>query len=96
MENSNAVIPKLSAWSGSLARGGPSQKVTTVVISLGNFWRFGQEVACERCSHMEVRQYLRDFFFSIRDGFVEEGCANLQKEFPWNYPLAIKTATEKF
>ena len=41
MENSNAVIPKLSAWSGSLARGGPSQKVTTVVISLGKFWRFG-------------------------------------------------------
>ena len=29
-ENSNAVIPKLSAWSRSLTRGGPSQKVTTV------------------------------------------------------------------
>ena len=35
-------------------------------------------------------------FFFLRDGFVEEGCANLWKESPWNYPLAIKTTTEKF
>ena len=29
---------------------------------------------------MEVRQYLR--FFFLRDEFVEEGCANLEKESP--------------
>ena len=66
MENSNAVIPKSSAWSQSLTRGGPSQKVTSVAISPAKFWCFGWVVAYERWSHMEVRQYLRIFLFSQR------------------------------